>query len=75
MITARFGHAIVAGAVLAIATQAGAATCDDLARSLSNKRSAEKLKAMQMEYELEASALLALRHASAAYQKTRPGLT
>ena len=51
------------------------ATCDDLARSLSNKRSAEKLKAMQMEYELEASALLALRHASAAYHKTRPGLT
>lgn len=51
------------------------ASCDELAQSLSNKRSAEKLKAMQMEYELEASALLALRHAADAYLKTRPGLT
>ena len=51
------------------------ASCDELARSLSTKPSAEKLKAMQMEYELEASALLALRHAADAYFKTRPGLT
>jgi hypothetical protein len=29
---------------------------------------------MQMEYELEASALLALRHAAEAYRKTRPEL-
>jgi hypothetical protein len=30
---------------------------------------------MQMEYELEASSLLALRHAAEAYRKTRPELT
>jgi hypothetical protein len=41
---------------------------------LSGKHSAGKLAGMQMEYELEASALLALRHAADAYQKTRPGL-
>jgi hypothetical protein len=29
---------------------------------------------MQMEYELEASSLLALRHAAEAYRKTRPEL-
>jgi hypothetical protein len=29
---------------------------------------------MQMEYELEASALLALRHAADAYRKARPDL-
>ena len=51
------------------------AGCDDLAKKLSAKHSAEKLSAMQMEYELEASALLALRHAADAYFKTRPGLT
>ena len=51
------------------------AGCDDLASKLSAQHSAEKLTAMQMEYELEASALLALRHAADAYFKTRPGLT
>jgi hypothetical protein len=30
---------------------------------------------MHVDYELEASALLALRHAADAYLKTRPGLT
>jgi hypothetical protein len=51
------------------------AGCDALARTLSAKHSAEKLAGMQMEYELEASSLLALRHAAEAYQKTRPGLS
>ena len=51
------------------------AGCDDLAKRLTAKRSADKLTAMQMEYELEASALLALRHAADAYLRTRPGLT
>ena len=51
------------------------AGCDDLAKRLSAKHDPEKLSAMQMEYELEASALLALRHAADAYLKTRPGLT
>ena len=49
--------------------------CDALATRLSARHSPEKLSSMQMEYELEASALLALRHAAAAYFKTRPGLT
>lgn len=49
------------------------AGCDDASKS-SAKHSAEQLKSMQMEYELEASSLLALRHAAVAYQKTRPGL-
>lgn len=51
------------------------AGCDDLAKKLSARHSPDKLTAMQMEYELEASALLALRHAADAYSKTRPGLT
>jgi hypothetical protein len=50
------------------------AGCDALVKSISAKHSAQKLAGMQMEYELEASALLALRHAAEAYQKTRPGL-
>ena len=50
------------------------AGCDALAKSAATKHSPEKLKAMQMEYELEASALLALSHAASAYLKTRPGL-
>lgn len=41
----------------------------------SGKHSAEQLTAMQMDYELEASSLLALRHAADAYLKTHPGLT
>ena len=51
------------------------AGCDALVKSVSGKHSPEKLRDMQLEYELEASALLALRHAAAAYQKTRPGLS
>ena len=50
------------------------ASCDALVKGVSGKHSAGKLAGMQMEYELEASALLALRHAAEAYQKTRPGL-
>jgi hypothetical protein len=46
-----------------------------LAKSAWAKRTADKLAGLQMEYELAASALLALRHAAAAYHKTRPGLT
>jgi hypothetical protein len=41
---------------------------------MSGKHSAGELATMQMEYELEASALLALRHAADAYRKTRPDL-
>jgi hypothetical protein len=51
------------------------AACDDMAKGVANKRSAERLASMQMEYELEASALLALRHAADAYARTRQGLT
>jgi hypothetical protein len=51
------------------------AGCDALAKRVSGKHSAENLASMQMEYELEASSLLALRHAADAYLKTRPGLT
>ena len=51
------------------------AGCDALFKGVSAKHSPEKLAGMQMEYELEASALLALRHAADAYQKARPGLS
>ena len=50
------------------------AGCDELSKRLSSKHSPDQLAAMQMEYELEASALLALRHAAEAYRKTRPEL-
>ena len=50
------------------------AGCDDLSRTVSTKHDAGQLGAMQLEYELEASALLALRHAAEAYKRTRPGL-
>lgn len=36
------------------------------------QRDADTLGDLQMEYELEASALLGLKHATAAYQKLRP---
>ena len=48
---------------------------DALGRGVGAKHSAGNLANMQMEYELEASALLALRHAADAYAKTRPGLS
>lgn len=47
---------------------------DTLAKRISSKHSSSELTTMQMEYELEASALLALRHAAEAYRKTRPEL-
>jgi hypothetical protein len=50
------------------------AGCDALAKKVSAKHAPEQLREMQMEYELEASALLALRHAAEAYRKTRPEL-
>jgi hypothetical protein len=50
------------------------AGCDALARKVSGKHDPKQLAGMQLEYELEASALLALRHAADAYCKTRPEL-
>lgn len=50
------------------------AGCDALVRKVSSKHKPEQLAEMQMAYELEASALLALRHAADAYRKSRPGL-
>ena len=50
------------------------AGCDEVSRKITTKHDASQLGAMQMEYELEASALLALRHAAEAYHKTRPEL-
>ncbi|MEP6990292.1 MAG: hypothetical protein ABJA80_05115 [bacterium] len=51
------------------------AGCDAMGRTVSARRHKDNLASMQMEYELEASSLLALRHAADAYLKTRPGLT
>ncbi|MEO8624079.1 MAG: hypothetical protein ABI625_23570 [bacterium] len=51
------------------------ADCERLSKREGAKHSAGKLGSMQVDYELEASALLALRHAADAYLKTRPGLT
>jgi hypothetical protein len=48
--------------------------CDALNKKLAAKHSPEQLGTLHLEYELEASALLALRHAAEAYGKTRPGL-
>jgi hypothetical protein len=51
------------------------AGCDDLSKKVSTARhDADRLGAMQLEYELEASSLLALRHAAESYRKTRPDL-
>ncbi len=50
------------------------AGCEDIGRKVSSKHDADQLAAMQLEYELEASSLLALRHAAEAYRKTRPDL-
>jgi hypothetical protein len=50
------------------------AGCDAMSRKVSAKHDAGQLTSMQMEYELEASALLALRQAAEAYRKTRPEL-
>jgi hypothetical protein len=51
------------------------AGCEVLTKKLSGKHSPDRLAEMQLEYELEASALLALRHAAEAYRKTRPELS
>jgi hypothetical protein len=48
---------------------------DALSGKVSAKHRPDQLATMQMEYELEASALLALRHAADAYKKARPDLT
>jgi hypothetical protein len=50
------------------------AGCDAMSKRLSAKHAPEQLAKMQMEFELEASSLLALRHAAEAYRKTRPEL-
>jgi hypothetical protein len=50
------------------------AGCDAISKKVSARHSAEQLASMQMEYELEASALLALRQAAEAYRRTRPEL-
>jgi hypothetical protein len=50
------------------------AGCDAMSKKVSGRHSAEQLASMQMEYELEASALLALRQAAEAYRRTRPEL-
>ena len=47
------------------------AECDASSAKLA-KHSSEKLGELTLEYELEASALLGLRHAIAAYKKLRP---
>ena len=47
---------------------------DALSGKVSAKHRPDQLGTMQMEYELEASALLALRHAADAYRKARPDL-
>lgn len=51
------------------------AGCDAMSRRVAAKHSPGQLATMQVEYELEASALLALRHAAEAYRKTRPELS
>jgi hypothetical protein len=50
------------------------AGCEALSKKVSGKHSPDQLGSMQMEYELEASSLLALRHAAEAYRRTRPEL-
>ena len=50
------------------------AGCDDISRKSPAKHGKSELGAFQLEYELEASSLLALRHAAEAYRKTRPDL-
>jgi hypothetical protein len=50
------------------------AGCDAISKKVTAKHSAGQLGSMQMDYELEASALLALRHAAEAYRRTRPEL-
>lgn len=48
--------------------------CDEASRTL-KEHGPDRLDALHMEYELEASALLALRQMAEAYQKQRPSAT
>ena len=50
------------------------AGCEELGKRVSGKHAPNQLASMQMEYELEASSLLALRHAAEAYRRTRDNL-
>lgn len=50
------------------------ADCDSASAKL-GKHDTEKLNALAMEYELEASALIAMRNAMAAYKKLRPAVS
>ena len=50
------------------------AGCEAMSRKVSSKHSSGQLASMQMEYELLASAMLALRQAADAYCRTRPEL-
>jgi hypothetical protein len=50
------------------------AGCEELSTRPAGRHRPEELGSMQMEYELEASALLALRQAADAYRKVRPDL-
>ena len=50
------------------------AGCEAMSRKVSSNHKPEQLGNMQMEYELLASAMLAMRHAADAYCRTRPEL-
>ena len=50
------------------------AGCEAMSRKVSSKHSSGQLASMQIEYELLASAMLALRQAADAYCRTRPEL-
>lgn len=50
------------------------AGCEAMSRKVSSNHKPEQLGNMQMEYELLASAMLAMRHAADAYFRTRPEL-
>jgi hypothetical protein len=50
------------------------AGCEAMSRKVSSNHKPEQLANMQMEYELLASAMLALRQAADAYCRTRPAL-
>jgi hypothetical protein len=50
------------------------AGCETMSRKVSSNHKPEQLANMQMEYELLASAMLAMRHAADAYCRTRPEL-
>lgn len=50
------------------------AGCEEMSRKVSSRHKPEQLATMQMEYELLASAMLAMRQAADAYCRTRPEL-